>query len=250
LNQPDTDDMKSKTAGTLNVDQTRSGGKVIDEWRFISPFKGQDAPKLSAKISIHKSDHAGLTFEAHSDSIPRPIVDTDINRLRQKVDDALRHQHDMLTGVTWVEWLEVEVRGRRSTRPGSDTVEADLRITYRVLKRGVHPDTGDAYFINLNGIAMPFPSAKQAGEPDPDVDPNESESLQDVHLFRGLSRARDLECEYSYLPATPENISALEDLIGRLQSLRDALSTFLRQDTVHASLAGLAGAVPSLPAPL
>jgi hypothetical protein len=242
--------MYSQTAGKLNVDQTRSGGKVVDEWRFLSPFQGKEAPKLSAKISIHKSGQAGLTFEAHSDSLPHPIVDTDINRLRQKVDDALRHQHDMLTGVAWVEWLEVEVRGRRSARDVNRTVESDLRITYQVLKRGVHPVTGKAYVVNSNGIAVTFPSPKQAGEPDPDAGRDDCAAVKRLSGYHSSLRGRDLAAEYSYLPATPENIAGLEDLIGRLQALRDSLSAFLRQDTVHASLAGLASAAPALPAPL
>lgn len=246
--------MYENIAGKLSVDQTRSGGKLIDEWKFVSPFREKGAPQLSAKISIHKHHSGSITFEAHSESLPRPIVDSDINQLRQKVEAALRLQHEMLTGVMWESWLEVEVRGHTSKRGGrtSSTAESHLEIAYRLIKRGVHPVTGKAYIININGIAMPFPSAKNAGEQDPDVEPETPEERK-KHLdlgIRGLGRGRDVEAEYSYLPATDENIQALDDLQARMQALRDALAKFLRQDTVQQSLSGLASQSPALPAPL
>lgn len=243
--------MYSKDAGALHADPTRtSAGKLIDEWRFVSPLKRKDAPKLSAKIYIHKSDRSCFSFKAQSDSLPCAIVDTDINSLRQKVDAALRHQHDMLTGVAWDDWLEVEVRGKRSARTGTQTVESDLRITYRMLKRGVDPATGDAYTVNTNGIAVSFPSPKQAGELDPDAGRDDSDAVKRLSGYDRRLGGRDVEAEYSYLAATPENIAALEDLIGRLQVLRDSLSTFLRQGTVQQSLTGLVSQTPALPAPL
>jgi hypothetical protein len=241
--------MFKQTPGTLDVGhQVRTGGKVVDEWKFRSPFRDKGAPQLTATVSIDKSNSKEFTFVARSDSLPVAIVDTDINRLRERVDAALRQQHEILTGVVWEDWLEVEVRGRRRSdeRGDASTTEADLKITYRRLKRGVLP-AGEAYVVNSNGIAVPFPSAKRAGESDPDGGPDFGESLQG---FRGLGRGRDLEAEYSYLPETPENVRALDDLLERMLVLRDNLSSFLRQDTVQKSLSDLASQSPALPAPL
>lgn len=155
-----------------------------------------------------------------------------------------------MTGVTWEDWLEVQVRGRRSARDVIGTVESDLRITYCRLKRGVHPVTREPYVINSNGIAVPFPSPKQAGELDPDVERDTPPSVKRLSGYSSALGGRDQDAEYSYLPATPENIAALEDLLSRMQALREKLSAFLRQDVVLNSLAGLATALPALPAPL
>lgn len=230
--------------GTLDVgQQVRSGGKVVDEWKFRSPFKGKDAPKLSATISVDKSDRNRFTFVAHSDSLTAPIVDTDINRLREKVDAALREQHDLLTGITWEDWLEVVVRGQRTDQPQLATIESQLVISYHRLKRGVCPKTGEAYVVNSNGIAMPFPAPKKAGERDPGDD--DSQSLIGARLG-----ARQRDYEYSYVPATPENIAGLENLISAMLQVRDRLAAFLRQDVVAQSLADHAIRAPALPAPL
>lgn len=236
--------MHGTEAGTLDAGhQVRSGGKAVDEWTFRSPFRDKNAPKLSAKIYIDKSNRKEFKFVAQSDSLPRPIEDTDINRLKQKVDEALRFQHDMLTGVTWEDWLEIRVNGRYRPLDVTRQVEADLTITYRVLKRGVHPKTGEAYVINSNGIATPFPKPKKAGELDEGAD--EDRSLANMRFD-----LRQREYEYSYLPSTPENIAALEDLMARMQKLRENLAAFLRQDTVQQSLANLANQSLALPAPL
>lgn len=241
--------MFKQTPGTLDAGhQVRAGGKVVDEWKFRSPFRDKGAPQMTATVSIDKSNPKEFTFVARSESLPAAIVDTDINRLREKVDAAMRQQHEILTGVVWENWLEVEVRGRRRSDDRADTsmTEADLRITYRRLKRGVLP-SGQAYVVNTNGVAIQFPSAKRAGEEDPDGGPDFGEALQGI---RGGGRGRDLEAEYSYLPETPDNVRALDDLLERMQVLRDNLSTFLRQDTVQQSLTGLVSQGPALPAPL
>lgn len=236
--------MFKEKPGSLDAGgQVRSGGKVVDEWKFRSPFHDKNAPRLSATISVDKSDRNRFTFVARSDSLPEPITDTDINQLREKVEAALRQQHDLLTRVTWEDWLEVVVRGRRDEHPIHATVESQLVITYRRLKRGMHPDTGEAYVINDNGIATPFPAPKKAGERDAGDD--DSQSLIGARLG-----ARQRDYEYSYVPATHENIAGLENLISAMQQVRDRLAAFLRQDVVATSLADQANRVPALPAPL
>jgi hypothetical protein len=232
--------MYQQKAGTLNVGNTLRGGKIVDKWSFISPFRRKDAPKLEVQVSIDKSKKDSILFVAHGDCLPSKIKDTDIERLRQNVEAALRFQHDMLTRVTWEDWMEVEVRGRIDERNYDKFKKSDLQISCRPLKRGVDPATGEAYVINSNGIAVPFPKPKKADE----LDEGDTE-----HDFRGMNK-RDKEAEYSYLPATAENVAALDELMGRMQTLRANLSAFLRQDTVQQSLANLNSRLPSLPAPL
>lgn len=232
--------MYNQEAGTLYVGITKSSGKLVDEWKFISPFRNKAAPQLVVQISIDKSKQDRIIFVARGDCLPVDYQDTDIERLRQTVEAALRHQHDILTGVQWEDWLEVEVRGRTVDRSHWQSRESSLNIVYRPLKRGVDPVTGTAYVINVNGIATPFPLPKRAGELD------EGDKVEEIH---GMN-SRDQEAEFSYLPASAENVAALTELMGRLQTLRGKLAEFLSQGTVQQSLSDLTSRMPSLPAPL
>lgn len=232
--------MYAQKAGHLSVGTTRSGGKVVDEWTFVSPFKDTSSPKLVVQVSIDKTKNDRILFCAHADCLGQNIEDTDIEQLRQKVEAALRFQHDMRTGVVWEDWIEVEVRGETEKSARSGTHTSDLRIRARRLQRGVDPTTGNVFVINYNNVVVPFPKPKKAGELD------EGEVR---HEIKGLN-LRDAESEYSYLPATAANVAALEELMGRLTTLRARLAEFLRQDVVHASLANLASGFPALSAPL
>lgn len=231
--------------GHLAVGKTRSDGKIVDEWKFVSPFReGGDAPKLSVQVSIYKVDGDRIEFRAHGAHLAEPLTDTDIERLRHKVEEALRFQHHMLTQVTWEDWLEVRVSGFRKYRDTNSRYrndESELRIDYTWLKRGVDTRTGKAYVINSNGIAVDFPKPKKANE----LDEGETIQAPGEIEFRGMFK-RDLEAEYSYIPATPENIAGLEDMLGRMQTLREKISDFLGQDKVLQSLADVNSQFPLL----
>jgi hypothetical protein len=93
---------------------------------------------------------------------------------------------------------------------------------------------------------MPCPAPKKAGEYDGiPPDPSVKETLKTMRFDR-----RDTEAEYAYLPATPENVKGLADLMDRMQDVRARMAAFLRQDNISASLASLAASPAALPAPL
>jgi hypothetical protein len=235
--------MNGKKPGQLDVGRSvRSGGKVVDEWRFLSPFRGHGdepkPPKLKVEIAVIKEEK-GITFEARGVEFNFVARDQNIELLRQKVEEELRFQHDLLTGAPWEDWLEIEVSGKTEER--TQSLQANVQLKYTVLKRAVDPRTGKAYYLHdSNHVAIKFPEPKAVGEMD------EGDT---VGHFTGLNR-RNVDSEYSYLPATPENIAALKDLQNRLEELRLRMSAFLNQGTVQKSLANLASGALSLPAPL
>jgi hypothetical protein len=233
-------------AGKLEVGRSvRSGGKVVDEWKYVSPFTGRGEgpkpPPLVVEIAIVKGEKEGIVFEARSSGLPKEGVrDRDIEALRQKVEEALRFQHDILTGVPWDDWLEIAVSGSLTDGSTYEGIQANVKLSYIKLKRGVDPKTGKAYVVNSNHIAVSFPLPKKAGERD-------AEQI-DSHGFS--LGGRELNTEYSYLPATPDNLAALQDLQNRVNELRVRMSAFLNQGTVQQSLANVANGMLSLPAPL
>jgi hypothetical protein len=224
--------------GKLNTGVTRSSGKVIDEWEFRSPFTDARAPALKVTVSIVKSSSEGITFCVRGDNLV-DMVDTDIERLRQRVCALFQQQHDIAVGVAWEDWLEVAVSGdSRHFRAGSE--KAGVEVLYRRLKRGVDAATGLTYTLSINGTAIPFPQPKQSGVNEDGVDYGDWKGMSD----------RDVETEFSYLPATPENIASLNELMDRVTSLRAKLSEFLRQDTVQESLTSSIDGVLVLAAPI
>jgi hypothetical protein len=226
--------MYGEKAGYLRVANTRvSSGKLIDEWVFVSPLevRGRKAPQMSVKVSMKSRDRS-IEFVAHGDCLPKEIVDTDIERLRQAVEDELRFQHDSATGLKWEDWLEVQVRA--PTKGGRAEIHNGLILDVRPMKRTLDPATGGALMLNANNLVSPFPTAKAAGEQDPDAD----------HPMSG----RDADASFSYVPATESNRAALSNISARVDELRDALTAFLSQSQVEDSLLKL-GAFALLPDP-
>lgn len=241
--------MFKQNVGKLVTGTTKPGGKVVDEWYFASPINDKSAPSLRVTVSLDKTSPTSITFVARGTCLPgKPpeLVSSDINELRRMVEDTLRKQHELLTGLIWEEWLQVVVRGSSDHQQFYDSSCSDLKISVSPFKYARHPITGVALYINSNGIASKLPEPKKANCYDGDEPvPGAIEKLCDVNLGR-----RDTEAEYSYIPATAENKAALENLMGRIQELRSKLSEFLRQDTITASLTKLTSDLPALPAML
>lgn len=220
--------------GHLNVGTSK---KAVAEWTFQSPFRSREdrlphsLPDLLVKVMI-VSRGDGIVFRAVGPCLETPLEDSDIEVLRKKVEEIFRAQHDTLTGVLWEDWLEVEIRGECQNRIDFDK-KTSLVIKYSRLKRGVHPTSGKTYTVNMNRIAVPFPLPKKAGELD-SLDA-EREKTAEPPTFLGM-RSREKDVEYSYVPATEENLAALEKLQDRLSMLRMAVSDFLTQDSVANSL--------------
>jgi hypothetical protein len=221
--------MHGSKPGYLRVANTRvSTGKVVDEWVFVSPLevRGRTAPKLAVTVSMKSEGSKGITFIAHGDCLPAAIVDTDIERLRKAVENELRFQHDKATGLQWEDWLEVQVREPVGSRRSS--TEKGLEVLVTPIKRAIDPSTGKALTLNLNNLVTGFPAPKAAGEVDPEARVNDG--------LGAFVQGRTQESSFSYVPATEENVAALENIFRRIAELREALSAFLSQDQVEHSL--------------
>ena len=226
--------------GSLNTNppQRRSTGKKIAEWTFNA--KGSKVP---VPVSVFLTYRSGaFSFRAESPQLPKkgPFSDgfvesDDINKLRTLVEQTLLSKASEISGIVWEDWLEVVVEGntKRQNPPRSEggesetfkkeTIGAALTIKINPLKRGINPESHQPVTINTNGLVVPFPQPSSIR--DQKDDPEVSILLTPV-------------AEKSYVPDTPKNRLALEEILNRLTELRDKLANFLGQDLVGKSLNG------------
>lgn len=222
--------------------------RLIDTWTFVSPFtKHIDETTLAVKVFLVNgfrggTDTDGMSFEAFfSEQHGISFKDTDIEKLRKKVEEQLRKQDLARKGIVWEDWIELEIGGYAHDGKHDDPGSA-LDLSYRVIKRGVDPKTEKLLTINHNHVVVPFPSAKKAGEEDPDCD--KSHDKDDWKTWS--IGERDENHQYSYIPATPENLAAVASVVQRLRDLRAALNKVLSQDGIQKALATVWKDLPRL----
>jgi len=198
--------------GRLDVMPKLSIGKKIDEWTFYSPFK--DSMRIVVKVLERKGQlvmqASALEVGSRKAEMFVPIIDTDIESLRAKVLEACIGYDQVKNGVTWVDWLEVEIY--RPAKPSVfATNEANLRIRYHIVRKATLVD-GREVTINRNNLVSDFPKPKAAGEEDEGA----------------MWGRRELTSEFAYLPSTPENIATLEAMVNGLNTLHARVSEFVR----------------------
>lgn len=234
----------SETIGhlSLGVVGTKGDGKLIDNWSFESPDR--KVPPAKIEVYLVKAGSSPM-FVARCPIFPQDgLSDSDIGMLRDTVAAHCSQHFAQVAGVTWEDWLEVQVRGRASCYD-AQSGEA-LEIVYKGLKRGRHP-TGPEHDVTLVGIgvAVPFPTPKRAGD---DEQARINAGLKEGSLV-GWRSGRETATEFSYLPDTPANRAALDQMIANLRLLRERLHSFLGQDNIANAVVALREQALSLPAP-
>lgn len=228
--------MYSQTHTRLIAGPSRASGKLVDEWVFhAGSGRTADADKVSVSMIRTPS---GLAFRATGDRLPQPVEDSDIERLRQSVATRLNEFEDARLGLQWEDWIEVCVNWYGDADRDNGERKTSLAIDTRMLKRAVNPDTGEALTINFNGIIVPFPKAKAAGE--------QEEAAVSATGFR-IGGHRNRDSSYAYIPATAGNLLAIQDIHDRLRDLRGRMTDLLDQDRIDHSMASLVAGL--LPAP-
>lgn len=215
-------------AGELTWDSPhRSGGKKVLEWQFRAKGR-KDA--IDVVVTV-ESGECGLRFKAACSQLPSPVVDTDINRLHGEVQRLLLEQVSPLSGIDWSDWFEVIVQGRRSefSNSSQSCLGGEVMVSVSKIKRGVVRESGRVVTINRNGVVVDFPRPRSLADGSIKVDTGLKISGQAYY-------ETDSEKERSYIPATEENLRALEDVIGMMGALRERLGELMSQDVVQERL--------------
>lgn len=188
--------------------------RQIDTWTCDPPphLKQQ---QREIKVGMLR-DQRGLRFIARHPDFPQAFEDTDIVRLHQTVCGWYQALFAEQTNMIWEDWLEVVVSGQTINRhwAGVASQGEELSLRYAPILRGVQADGRVVTLIrdrsDVDRIAD-FPKAKKAGE-------------SDAKQMGGREQAY----EYAYLPATPDNVAALDALLAGIRGVREKLAALTR----------------------
>lgn len=254
--------MFNHETGRLRQTSTRSGGKLIDEWKFRSVFEKE--PDYTVRVSMIV-DGEGARFVATCEQLPKEkLENTDIEQLRRTTERKLKEHSLIQNGAVWEDWLEIKVvneahmyqAGGIKGTSRQDENARGLQIAYQPIKRGTHPAFPDRVFtINSNSIAVDFPEPKAGGEFEDDPSMRRlfgDTSATEDPRWRGLS-GRAKASQYAYIPDTPANRASLDHLLHAMDQLGMQLQGFLAQAGLADNLHRLSDLVDpmlrALPAP-
>lgn len=195
--------------------------RKVDRWTFHSPHERSDLPQLAADVIMvmPRRDGEKTTFVTESDSIPK-LQSANLNSLHEQALEQFRIADIARHGIKWEEWLEIEIYPEHSY---NQDVRAGLTLSYKKIQRGIDPKTGKPLTMaGWSGVVTPFPQPKAAGK----LDPEDGK----------WHRSRDEDHQYSYLPATPENLAALNAVMAKLNELRMGLEKLLDQKVIGKEL--------------
>lgn len=218
----------------LNFTNNSTGKKVFD-WPVTVVGMRE---RIIVEIKAYQTGDGQVEFGASSQYIPGGVRNSDINLLKDEVKRLVSEQVTLLTKIEWEDWFEVIVDGANSDFSDSrfSALGANLKLQVNRLKRGVDPTTGRVLTI-VNGAAVDFPEPTRFEDGD---EPTVGSIMTRVKFGRSAA-------ERSYIPATDANRRAIDDILARMELLRNSIAGLLSQDKIEATL--VADTFKALPKP-
>jgi hypothetical protein len=179
---------------------------------------------------------SGLMFKALSPALTESIEDSDIQRLRERIEAWFQAAALKRSGLVWEDWIEIVVQGY--DRSHENEVVVSLDIKRNILKRAVMP-TGEAVELrttNGHSYVRPFPKPKRSGEED---------EPEGTGIFKGVN-CRDTNHEYAYVPATQENLAAITAIQQGLVAVRQKVSDFMHKANNAGAIQNINGSIALL----
>lgn len=202
----------------------------LTEWMFNIPSVGECKKPVAVEVRL-LVEKEGLRLRATcQDKLIEPIEDSDIERLRERVEAALEAL-GMGIKIEWLDYIQIQVHGGRDDLADALyskewNARESVDVKAELVKYGIHPITQVPYILDGRGyprVAV-YPMSTFQGKP---YDPNQG-------------------WRFTYIPATPENMAAIKDVCTRLGILKARLADVLSQDNVQATLQNITNALPLL----
>lgn len=193
--------------------------RKIDTWVHKIRI-GPDWKEYKIAISIVKQNNGEMSFEAFSRDwgYPHDAMSADINNLRRQVEQRIRAM-DLGDGLEWSDYFKIEAEGNSNSYFGNpeESKSQHLKVSCERTRCARLPD-GELYY--LDGQNNPRKAISRTG--------------QKNDMLRG--KPIDAHESVSFIPATPENEAALQDILGKMRLLRVRLTELLAQEQIFESL--------------
>jgi hypothetical protein len=206
-----------------------SRGVKVDVWTYSSPHADRAlGDQMTATVHLlpaarrARGGADGMMFVAESECFEK-ITSPNIETLFERVQAAFQTYELAQRGIVWADWMEISITPEHYGFRNEATSNG-LAVGYSIIKRGVDPRNGNVYTINNNHVVTDFPKPKDAGEEDGGAK---------------FHSRRSADNQYAYLPATVENVAAMNALLGKISELRERLAALLQQDAVGNELADI-----------
>lgn len=194
--------------------------RKIDTWVHSVRNIGGQEKTFKVDITI-LGGVDGIEFEASSRDwgYPNQIQHRDLNELKRLTEERLTSM-DLGDDTEWSDYLEISSSGdsRSWSIDGSESAQS-LQIKVRRTRCAI---LSDGRMFRLSSSGNPVEATPKSG--------------QGKGLFGDLC---DEHKSISWIPATQENIAAMEDVMSRLRELRIRLVDVLSQERISQSLLGL-----------
>lgn len=215
--------------------------KKILDWTFdtsvpvASPLFEKLGPMVAA-VSIEQrgrsTEDESIRFVARSSWFGGKRSDgisaSTLEALKVAVAKAFTDMVLAHTKVEWEDWIEVEIDSQESDDQPTNEASARIGVKWEILKRARFPDGRD--MVLDRGSLMKFPSPKAAGvECDRVAGRRYSEYWQDT------------DRQYAYIPATPENLAAMRELVKKIGEVNTRLMGVLAQSSIKSTVKLLTG---------
>jgi hypothetical protein len=222
--------------------------KKILDWTFdtsvpvASPLFEKLGPMVAA-VSIEQrgrsTEDESIRFVARSSWFGGKRSDgisaSTLEELKVSVAKAFTDMILAHTKVEWEDWIEVEIdRNERERdafgddKPTTREDSAHIGVKWEILKRARFPDGRD--MVLHGGSLMKFPSPKAAGV-----------ECDRVAVRRYSEYWQDTDHQYAYIPATPENLAAMRELVKKIGEVNTRLMGVLAQSSIKSTVKLLTG---------
>ena len=202
----------------------------LTEWVFHIPSVGQADKAISVEVRL-LAEKSGLMLRATcQDKLIEHIDDSDIGRLHERVEAAL-NALNMGVRIDWQDYIQIRTQSGRDDI--SDAMwgkewraDESVEVKAEIVKYGLHPVTQEPYIMDRRG----YPA----------------KAVIPIGTFQGKPWDSQQGWRSTYIPATSENIAAVEDICARLSVLKERIAHVLNQDNIQVTLMNLTHALPLL----
>lgn len=202
----------------------------LTEWIFNIPSVGESKKPIAVEVRL-LAEKDGLRLRATcQDKLIEPIEDSDIKRLHERVEAALEAL-GMGVKIEWLDYIQIQVHSGRDDLTDALygktwNARESVDVKAELVKYGIHPITQVPHILDRRGYPRMV--------------------VYPMTTFQGRPWDTNQGWKFTYIPATPENMAAIEDICVRLGLLKARLVDVLSQDNVQATLQNITSALPLL----